>query len=167
MQLHKNASSQHQQPILPHTSKMSRQLNATPITKRKEYSPHTRTRWRTEKDLGESFTDIAKKYNVSPTTVWGAYDRYPHQKSAKSSPRSGRPRKLDDRHQRHLWRTIDNDPFISVATLIETCCPHISKWTLTRWLREKGIMHQRALRRPFLTPEHAKQIGRILRLMHT
>lgn len=58
---------------------------------------------------------------------------------------------------RRIFRAIANDPFISNEQLIREAELDVTSTTLSKYLREKGIMHYRALQRPKLTPENAQQ----------
>lgn len=109
------------------------------------------------REFGVSAWRIGIEEGVSPRAAYGIETRYRYQKSGKDLPRSGRPPALTDRDKRHIKRSIEIDPFITTkqikASVGLTC--HIR--TITRWLRKEGIMHSRALRRPFLKDEHAEQ----------
>lgn len=116
-----------------------------------------RTRFRIEKEAGQSFAEIAAKYKVAVSTARGVCLRYDTQKSAKSRPRSGRPKKISDRHERHIWREIGSDPLIPISKLVAIACPDVSIWTLRRWLKTEGILHSVCLQRPYLTQEVAEK----------
>lgn len=133
---------------------MASQAVKTPGT---EYSPHKRTRIALGAELGLTRRQLWQKEGVNPASIKGITKRYRVQKSAKSSPRSGRPRKLDERDIRHFLILIAKDPFISAEKLIAdsgvTCHPR----TVSRALIKRGIQHFKAIRRPKLTPEAARK----------
>ena len=54
-----------------------------------------------------------------------------------------------------IFRVIEKDPFILPAQLVTEAGLGVSVRTLLRYLKKEGIHHQKALRRPLLTPETA------------
>jgi transposase len=119
------------------------------------HSPHKRTRIVTAYNLGMKAKTVGLKEGISARAVYAIVERYGKQQSAKDQPRSGRPPLLDGRHKRHIFRCIEEDPFVSNRELIEKCALPCSVSTVTRFLRKEGIQHYRALRRPKLTPDVA------------
>ena len=107
--------------------------------------------------MGVPPREIALKEGVPAGSVRGIASRYRVQKSAKSSPRSGRPPLLSEREKRRIRREIAIDPFIKITDLIRNAELECSSRTVLRWLKREGIMHKTALRRPKLTPEHAEK----------
>jgi transposase len=75
----------------------------SPLTGRVELSPYKRTRVALKYNLGFTARRIAFEEGVSPNSVSGIARRYAVQKSAQSSPRSGRPPKLSERDKRHIF----------------------------------------------------------------
>lgn len=128
-----------------------------PVTPRVEYGPHKRTRIQMKYELGISQRRIAFEEGVPNGTVSGVVKRYRQQKSAKSSPRSGRPPALSAIDKRRLFRIITKDPFISIEKLLSESELNVSAKTLSRWLKSEGIQHVQALRQQLLTPEAAKK----------
>lgn len=124
-------------------------------TNKPHHSPHKRTKIVYNYLSGVSAKAVAAKYNVTPRAVYNINQRYKVQKSAKSNPRSGRPRVITERGKRHLFRLIEEDPFIQNNELLSRASLTCVTSTLTRFLRKEGIQHFRALRRPKLTPEVA------------
>lgn len=70
-------------------------------------------------------------------------------------PRSGRPRKLTVRDERHILRIARREPRITYRDLIAKSGVAVSHDTIYRLLREAGIINWIAKKRPFLTPEVA------------
>lgn len=124
-------------------------------TPKKHHSPHKRTRIVTAYNLGIPPRVIAQQEGVLAASVRGIASRYRHQKSAQSSPRSGRPPVLSEREKRCVMRCIADNPFIKTSELVQNAGLTCSSRTLLRWLRSNGIAHQTALRRPKLTEENA------------
>lgn len=127
-----------------------------PLTPRVEYSPHKRTRIVTSYNSGVSVKAISIKEGVPSPSIYGIIKRYRVQKSAKSSPRVGRPPSISIRDKRRIFQLIRDDPFISNLQLIERATLGCSVRTLSRFLKDEGIQHTEALRRPKLTPEIAQ-----------
>ena len=126
-------------------------------TSRVEHSPHKRTRIYMKYNLGFSARQIAFEEGVPPGSISGIVKRYDQQQSAHSQPRPGAPSRLTERLKRIIFRAIERDPFITLSQLaIDTGVP-VKERTLASWLRKEGIMHNRALQRPLLTPEAAEK----------
>lgn len=116
------------------------------------HSPHKRTKIVHQFLSGVSAKAIAAKFDLTPSAVYNVHYRYKHQQSAKSRPRSGRPPRLDERDKRHIFRLIEEDPFIKNADLLRQAGLPCCVATLTAFLKKEGIQHVKALRRPKLTP---------------
>lgn len=125
------------------------------ISQKPHHSPHKRTKIVHQFLSGVSAKAIAAKFDLTPRAVYGITQRYKHQKSAKSNPRSGRPPLLNERAKRHIFRLIEQDPFIKNTDLCSQAGLGCSIITLTRFLRKEGIQHFKALQRPKLTPQVA------------
>ncbi|KAK4217576.1 hypothetical protein QBC37DRAFT_396732 [Rhypophila decipiens] len=106
---------------------------------RLEYSPHKRGIIYQQYKRGYKFKNIAALNDVKPLSIPGIISRYESQFKGRSKYRPGRPPLLNSRDLRHLFRLIDEDPFISTENLIKygglTCSPR----TLTRALKKHGI----------------------------
>jgi len=120
-----------------------------------EFSPHSRTRIAVGYSLGLTPRALFAKEGVVRGSLYHIVKRYEKQKSGRSLPRSGRPRKLDDRAVRKILRSIANDPFVTLKKIKVEAELDVSERTISRELIRRGIMHSRALRRPKLTEEHA------------
>jgi transposase len=127
------------------------------ITSRVEHSPHKCTRIYIKYNCGISRRRIAAEERVSRGSICGIIKRYEEQKSAQSRPRAGQPTKLAERAKRAIFRSIQRDPFISLSSLAAEAGLNCHPATLREWLRKEGILHQRALRRPLLTPITARK----------
>lgn len=126
-----------------------------PHTPNCEYSPHKRTRIALSVDLGRTRRQIAFKEGVNRASILTISKRYRYQTSARSKPRSGRPRKIDEYYHRRLLRCIAIDPFISSARLGLVLGLECHPRTISRHLKKHGIEHNRALGRPKLSEEAA------------
>jgi transposase len=128
-------------PRHPFFSTMPRQVTPPPNLVRKHWSPHSRTKITVHWNLGWKPRHLKAEFGVPLGTIPGLIARYKVQKSAVSLPRIGRPKKLNNRHERHIIRCIEADLFISLVKLNEITCPYVCTATLRRWLYENGIMH--------------------------
>ncbi len=124
-------------------------------TPNKHYSPHKRTRIVTAYDLGVPPRVIAAQEGVPAGSVRGIASRYRLQKSAQSSPRSGRPPLLSEQEKRRVMRCIADYPFITTPELVQNAMLTCSTRTLSRWLKKEGLAQQTNLRQPKLTEENA------------
>jgi transposase len=105
--------------------------------------------------LGVTQRRIAFEEGVPRGSISGIIQRYEDQESARSKPRPGQPSVLTDRLKRLLFRSIEQNPFITLSQLRTEAGLTVTTKTLATWLRKEGIKHDRALRRPLLTPEAA------------
>jgi hypothetical protein len=64
---------------------------------------------------------------------------------------------LTNSHKFSIFRLIKNSPFISINQIILQANLLFCGRTLTRYLKKHGVMHQKALLRPKLTPEVAAE----------
>lgn len=132
--------------------------NEKPKTKRKQHSPHKRTRIVALHEAGLTHREIAAREGVAPGTVSGICKRYRDQDSAQSLPRSGRPRVLNERDVRHILRLIKEDPSISYEQLRRKAGLECSPETIKRELLRQGIRHVRAPPpRRMPTPQQAEK----------
>jgi transposase len=121
------------------------------------HSPHKRAKIVGLYLSGVSAKALAAKFDLTARAVYNIAQRYKHQQSARSNARSGRPRILDERHKRHIFRLIRDNPFIKTSEILNQASLLYTGRTLNTFLRRQGIKHFRALRRPLLTPETAAQ----------
>lgn len=138
--------------ILPnhlHYSTMARPP-ATPRPPLCEVSPNTRSRIVSARVHGIDFMTIAEHENLTPSTCRRIRYNASKQTSCISRPRSGRPRVLDARDQRRLFRTIANNPKITTARLRTEVAPQVSAKTIARFLKQSGIQKWRCRKRPLL-----------------
>lgn len=123
----------------------------------KHHSPHKRTAIATAYRKGTPARAVAAEYDISPSAVYAIARRYDTQISGKSRPGRGGKPKLDERTIRRILREIDGNPFISCRELIQNCSLPVTAETLTKTLKEKGIQHMKALRRPKLSDKIAEK----------
>lgn len=100
--------------------------------------------------------EIAKLLGVSPKCVSSTKKRYEETGSVSDRSRSGRPRKLSFRDENYIFREIRKDPTLSYQKLAtdfnsKTQGVRISKYTVMRFLKKKGLESHTAVRKPLLT----------------
>ena len=127
------------------------------MERKSHHSPHKRTKIVSQLNSGVPATEIAAQEGLSKHAIYGIIRRYKHQQSARDQPRPGAPRIIKERDKRHILRIVDQDPFITTNKIINQTGLQYDKSTLIRFLRREGIMHYRALQRPFLRPTAARK----------
>jgi transposase len=115
------------------------------------------------RDEGHTPKSIARKLKVSPKFVRNTIDRMREIGSIKDRPRSGRPRKLKAGDEVRLVKTVKGHERRSTrktaATFKTSKSEKISKSTIHRNLRSKGLIPHRKKRRPKLTEaQKAKRV---------
>ena len=94
----------------------------SPIKNRKtHWSPHPRALIRNSRLYGDSFRNVGKKFNISPTSAKSLFHRWKDRETTDSLPRPGRPPILTAYDKRHILRAIKADPFISNKELLCQC----------------------------------------------
>jgi transposase len=119
------------------------------------YSPHKRTQIVTEYELGRPARVVAIKFGVSRNTVYGIVNRATRQISCRDRPKSGRPPTLSQNDKNALSHVARLDPFVQTRELRDRADVAASQATIRRFLTSEGTPHYWAIRRPFLTQDHA------------
>jgi transposase len=128
-----------------------------PIQMRKEFSPRKRYGIVSMHSSGVPRRRVAQFYGVSPQTVSDLVKRARGQDQCTSRPRSGRPRKIDSRDERRIFRMLNDSPFTPIRDIADIPSRRVSNQTIQRVLFDAGLFHVRALRRPRLTETHARE----------
>ena len=107
--------------------------------------------------------EIAKLLGVSPKCVSSTKKRYEETGSVSDRSRSGRPRKLTFRDENYIFREIRKDPTSSYQKLAtdfnsKTQGVRISKYTIMRYLKKKGLESHTAVRKPLLNIKDRQKI---------
>lgn len=84
-----------------------------PGVKGQPTSPGTRARIIADREKGESWKALAKKYNRSMSTVRLIFNQYSNEDAAKNSPLRRPPRKLSDDDERRMVELATQEPSIS------------------------------------------------------
>ena len=124
--------------------------------KTEELSPEHRAALIGGLSAGQSPTAIAKAFKISRTTVYRTIKRFQERNDLRSKPRTGRPRSLSTREERYIARIARRFPRISWRALVHMDSVNVSRSTIRRILRRKGIRKWLSKRRPKLTPIQAR-----------
>jgi transposase len=107
---------------------------------------------------GWTFQQIADWYtDYSINTIKTSYYRSRTRSNNETSPRSGRPRKLNEADKTKLLEAIDENPRITYEDLLTTVDNKVKRHSIWRLLHEEGRRKWLVLDRPGLTPTHAAQ----------
>lgn len=124
--------------------------------KTNELSPECRAAVLGSISAGQSPTAVAQSFKISRMTVYRTIKRFQQRNDFKSRPRTGRPRSLGTREERYIARIIRRFPKISWRALVHTDGIRVSRSTIQRILRRKGLRKWLSKCRPKLTPIQAK-----------
>jgi transposase len=98
---------------------------------------------------------LQKNFGISRHTTRTIVDNVLVRHNGESKLRSGRPKKLSIRDERHVLRIVRRDPKITYKNLAEKAGVSVSHDTLYRLLKGEGITNWLCKKRPLLTPEMA------------
>lgn len=132
-------------------------IPSSPIKKAKfkHSTPKRRNRIIARYSSGITAKAVAVHEGVTEVHVRGVIKRFTHQDWGVSKPGRGRPPVLNERDKRAILREVTKSPFISVESLRRIACPHVSRSSLSRYLKKEGIGHHLAATRPYLSNEAA------------
>ena len=121
-----------------------------------ELTPAARAALLAKHEAGVSRAELAHEFNVHPSCVYKTIKRWSNHKTLKSLPRSGRPKKLTRREKRAAIRAAHRAPKIEYKPLIiKAGIEHVSRATIYRLLKEKGLTNYRCKKRPKFNTGHA------------
>ena len=118
-------------------------MKATP--QRHESSPGTRRVIVAMHKVGTSFAVIGRELEMPADTVRKIWKRHENEPLGISTPRSGRPPKLDDRDRRHIKRYVRNDrtkrrePLADISADLNL---NVHSDTRKRVLKNAGLNHR-------------------------
>lgn len=81
-------------------------------------------------DAGKSAREVARELGCSARTIHRLKKRHIETNSIDALPRSGRPKILSNRDQRHILRLIERNPTITYAALIRDIDAEVSHDTV-------------------------------------
>ena len=109
----------------------------------------------------KSIREISSLLNIPRSTVSGIITKWKQLGTTATQPRSGRPRKITERGQRMLRRTVHRSRQLSaesIATDLQTLCGlQISSRTVLRELHGMGFHGRAAASKPYITKCNAKR----------
>jgi transposase len=129
-------------------------------------SPATRTQIISKRAAGCTLNELAHEFQRSVSAIRYTLRTYPNAATTQEKPRSGRPHILSERQKRMVKRAVQKAPTIEYSELKEvgvmvdakgTPSKPPSRSTLYRTLKGQGLTNFRPIKRPKLTPEHARQ----------
>lgn len=105
---------------------------------------------------GISQSEVARNFEISRCSVQNIWKKFTRCGDVNDCPRSGRPRKSDERSDRKLARLSRKMPKATAAELRFQCnmSEKVSVATVQRILRKYGLFGRIAARKPFLTKMH-------------
>jgi transposase len=119
-------------------------------------TPAARAALLAKHEASVSRAELAREFDVHPSCVYKTIKRWSDHKTLKSLPRSGRPEKLNRREKRAAIRAARQAPKIEYKPLIiEAEVEYVSKATIYRLLKKKGLTNHRCKKRPKFSAGHA------------
>jgi transposase len=122
-----------------------------------ELSPEARSAILYGLEVGESPTELARKFNVHRSTIYDTKKRFLQHNTTKSRPRKGRPQKLNETTKRWVYRMVRRRPDISWKALTVETPGQPSISTIRRALKKYHIRKWRSKKRIPLSKEVAKK----------
>lgn len=102
-----------------------------------------------------TFCDIAREFNISPSTAHTTYRTFKDGHFYRRETRSGRPRVLDCHNRLFARRRFQSGQAKNVADLQRKFYPKVSLSTLQYFLHDNGLKGRRRHRKFFLSRIHA------------
>jgi transposase len=99
---------------------------------------------------GLSGHKIAKELGLVAATVNMVIARYKLSNSTENLPRSGRPKKMNERDRRHLVSDVKKDRRASLQDITNTTASNASSSTIRRELHERGMDNRIAAKKPYI-----------------
>lgn len=122
---------------------------------KQELTPWHRSEIQTYRNIGLTNEHISRLTFCTPSTVATTLYLNTLRNNGKTLPRAGRPLALSVRDKRLILRVIRSTPKLTYAQLRVETGINVSHSTLYRMLKDEGITHWLAKKRPLITPEVA------------
>jgi len=122
---------------------------------KQEYTTYQRGLIHEEISGGLTPSKVQRLHGISKSSVRGICNAVVWQHHDESIRRSGRPKKLSLRDERHIIRVVRLDPKIIYKNLLARTRIDIFAKIVYRLLKEKGIINWLCKKRPLLTPKMA------------
>jgi len=121
----------------------------TPITRAQAVALH---------QSGMNVSKIATQLNVSRKCVMNAIKRYVKHRKSNDLNRSGRPKTLSDRDERHLKKLVKGENRLSAAKItsdLKSSLPKpVTQRTIRNYLTKLGFEYKVKLKKQWLTKKH-------------
>jgi len=118
----------------------------------------------------KSSHEMSSLLNIPQSAVSGIITKWKRLGTTATQPQSGRPRKMTERGQRMLRRTVRRGRQLSaesIATDLQTSCGlQISSRTVCRELHGMGFHGRAAASRPYITKCNAKRLMQWCKARH-
>ena len=105
--------------------------------------------------------EVVKQLNISKTCVFNAVKKHKETGEFVDEKRSGRPRKLDQRDQRHLKRLDKGENKLSVSKITKDLNQSLPKPITSRavfsYLKRLAYEHKVKLKKQWLSRKHGEQ----------
>jgi transposase len=105
----------------------------------------------------KSAREIGRELGISYTTVAYTIRRFKKTGSNANMPKSGRPTLLTERDKNHLARTVKTNRFKPLREIVNHEPINVSVDTARRGLKERGVDHYVAAKKPKITPTNVQK----------
>lgn len=129
------------------------------MPKEKEVSDYLRNRIIELHVEGKSYRKISAEINVPFSTVGSIIRKFKQHGTTINRPRSGAPRKINDRSRRLLLKKVKNKPMITRKELrndLEAAGTSVSNRTISRELHNNNLKCFQPRKTPLLNKKHVK-----------
>jgi len=124
---------------------------------RQQFDSVTRALIINEKSKGRSYRDVASEFNTTPSTIFGIYQRWKHNKTIERKPNRGRKPKLTKAEIKYVILSLKRDRRITYDALVGVVGGKVSRSTIKRIVRTYYGRKWRAMQRIPLSKETAAQ----------
>lgn len=121
-----------------------------PKTERRELKQSTKDQIVGMNTAGLSGRTIAVKLGLVPSTVNMVISRQKLSGSTENCPRSGRPKKMTERDNRHLVNDVKKNRHASLQDITNNTALEVSLSTIRHTLHEHGLNSRIAAKKPFI-----------------
>ena len=100
--------------------------------------------------FGTPIKEIAIHFHTETRTVKAIWEKYRQTGTVKDKPRSGRPKITNARTDRRIVREHKKNPYLTATQSANVW--NIGRKTVSRILKNHGLICRRPVKKPFLTP---------------
>ena len=131
------------------------------MPKTKYLSTHVKLAIVASKELDKTDRDVAKLFNVNQSTVSRVYNRYKKTNAVHRKPKSGRPRKTTEGHDKSIIDLVECDPNKTATDVTDHAFRRfgltISQSTASRILKRYKLFARRPASKSMLKECHRRQ----------